>query len=341
MQLSARDVRIVDVETCDFGLMRSYDTETVLRAAFPDRWQDYLGSSVSRRMIAELGVERRRLTHVPGRMPEVGRLNAFDLARSAVSRLRTRRGKELERLDALLFVSTSNPHPCNSMAALLAEELGLQASCMDLKAGCSGGILGLLQAALLLQAGCERVLVVMAENLSQVTPSDDLRMLLTVGDGAACILLEKCRGPGFLSMIHGSAPQFAGTMAVRTPFPPAAADSRYVYEFRDSNAAQDFLKTKWRSLYRESLAAAGVAGDEAVRWFFHQTHGAQVDALLADLGVSAAQAVRIVHRRGNLGTPSFAVALAGAFGSLVPGEKYLLQAVGGGLSWGAIVGVHQ
>jgi 3-oxoacyl-[acyl-carrier-protein] synthase-3 len=341
MRLNAPDVTIVDVETCDFGLVPSYDTETVLRTALPDNWQRYLGSSSSMRLMAELGVRRRHLTHLPGQVPDPCRLNAFDLARSAVARMQLRRTGELEHLDALIFVSTSNPNPCNSQAALLAEEFGLTASCLDLKAGCSGGVLGLMHAALLIASGCERVLVVMAENLSQLTPPDDLRMLLTVGDGAACVLLERRKGPGFISMIHGSAPRFADTVAVRTPFPPAAPDASYLYEFQHSNPARDFLHSQWRQLYRESLAAGGIAGSELAHWFFHQTHAAQVEGLLADLGVPVASTVDIVRTHGNMGTPTFAVAMADAFATMKPGQKYLMQAVGGGVSWCAILAEHR
>lgn len=341
MRLKAPDVVIADVETCDFGLMPSYDTETLLRTALPDSWHRYLESGSSLRLLKELGVERRYLTHLPGQQPDPARLTALDLARSAVARLRARRDRELAQLDALIFVSTSNPNPCNSQAALLAEELGLTASCFDLKAGCSGGVLGVMHAALLIASGCQRVLVVMAENLSQLTPRDDLRMLLTVGDGAACVLLEKRKGPGFLSMIHGSAPEFAGAVAVRTPFPPAARTAAYVYEFRQSNQARDFLHSQWRQLYRESLATGGIAGQDLAHWFFHQTHAAQVDGLLADLGVPIASPVDVVRTHGNMGTPTFAVAMAHAFARLQPGEKYLMQAVGGGLSWCAILAEHQ
>ena len=340
MRLTAADVRIADVETCDFGLMPDYDTAAVLRSAMPEEWERYVASAVARRMIEELGVERRYLTHLPGQVPDAGRLTAYDLARSAVARLQMRRGAELARLDALIFVSTSNPHPCNSQAAMLAAEFGLKASCFDLKAGCSGGVLGIMQGALLIRAGCERVLVVMAENLSQLTPPDDLRMLLTVGDGAACVLLERREGPGFLAMLHGSEPAFAGAMAVAPPFPPAGPEVRYVYRVRDATAAGTFLRAQWRSSYHDALAAAGLESNDLSHWFFHQTHGAQVDELLHDLAVPVSRTVRTVNRYGNMGTPTFAVAMAQAFGEIRPGERYLLQAVGGGVSWCAIVAEH-
>jgi 3-oxoacyl-[acyl-carrier-protein] synthase-3 len=341
MRLSVPGVRIADVETCDFGLMPSYDTASLLRLACPDTWERYLESPLSRRLIAELGVERRHLTHVPGQVPDPARRNAMDLARSAVKRLRARRPEMLTRLDALIFVSTSNPNPCNCQAALLAEQLGLTASCFDLKSGCSGGVLGLAQAALLVAAGCERVLVVIAENLSQLTPPDDLRALLSVGDGAACVLVEKHEGPGFLSILHDTAPEFAGAFAVRTPFPPARRDARYVYEFSDTPAVRDFVHERWRAVFHGSLEAAAIAACDLVQCCFHQTHSAQIDALVRDLDIEPKRVVRVVHDHGNMGSPTFAVAMAQAFAGIAPGQRYLMQAVGGGLSSCAIVAEHQ
>lgn len=342
MRLEARGVRIVDVETCDFGVMPAYDTAAVLRAARPDDFARCLASSASRRLIAELGVSRRYLTQLPGEAPRATRRNAFDLARSAVERLNVRRSRELQRLDALIFVSTSNPNPCNSQAALLAQAFGLRASCLDLKAGCSSGVLGLTHAALLLQSGCERVLVVMAENLSQFTPPDDLRMLLTVGDGAACVLLERAptSAGGFLTMIHGSEPRLAGAMTVSSRFPPVDRAATYLYEFHDVNATAAFVRTRWRSLFCESLAAAGVEPESLAYAVFHQTHAAQMDALIRDLHLDPARVPVVVRDHGNMGTPTFAVALARIHGQLRPGQRYLLQAVGGGVSWCAIVAEH-
>ena len=340
MRLSVPGVRIADVETCDFGLMPAYDTATLLRLACPNSWQRSLESPVSRRLIAELGVERRHLTHVPGQIPDPERRTAIDLARSAVERLRARRPHDLARLDALVFVSTSNPNPVNCQAAILAEQLGLAASCLDLKAGCSGGVLGLAHAALLIDAGCERVLVVAAENLSQVMPADDLRALLTVGDGAACVLVEKCEGAGFL-VLHGTAPAYGTAMAVRTPFPPVRADAHYAYEFSDTRVTREFLHDRWRALFHESMEAAGIQAGGIARFCFHQTHGAQIDALVGDLGLDPARVPRVVHDHGNMGSPTFAVALAQVFPTIAPGQRCLLEAVGGGVSWCAIVAEHR
>ncbi|HSJ62477.1 MAG TPA: 3-oxoacyl-[acyl-carrier-protein] synthase III C-terminal domain-containing protein [Gemmatimonadaceae bacterium] len=320
--------------------MPRYDTAALLRASRPDDAERCLTSAVSRRLIAELGVEHRHLTHVPGTPPATGRLTAFDLARSAVLRMQARRANELAHLDALIFVSTSNPNPCNSQAALLAGELGLSGSCMDLKAGCSSGVLGLVQAALLIQAGCGRVLVVMAENLSQFTPAEDLRMLLTVGDGAACVLLERAAGAGFSVMVHGTRAEFAGAMSVRTPFPPASPEARYVYEFGDTRDTAAFLRAQWHAVFDECLSLAGIERADLAYALVHQTHVAQVSALAADLGLGPERMPMVVDALGNMGTPTFAVALARAHASLLPGQRYLLQAVGGGVSWCGIVGEH-
>ena len=76
MQLSVPNVRIADVETCDFGLMPSVATDCLLRAAHPTDWRRYRASGTARRFLAELGVERRYLTHIPGEAPMSSRLNA-------------------------------------------------------------------------------------------------------------------------------------------------------------------------------------------------------------------------------------------------------------------------
>lgn len=340
MRLEAPGVRIADVETCDFDLMPAYGTAELLRRALPERGARYLESATARALLAELGVERRYLTALPGEPADPARLDAIDLGCSAVQRLQVRRRAELAQLDALIFVSSSNPNPCNSQAALLADRCGLDASCMDLKAGCSGGLLGLLQGALLIRSGCERVLVVMAENLSQLTPPEDIRMLLSVGDGAACVLLERAPGPGFLVMLHGTEPRLSGTMQLSAPFPPVRGDARYVYEFRDAPAALAYQRARWRSLFDEALAASGLEPGGLARVLFHQTHRSQLDGLVTDLGLASCRVPNVVERYGNMGTPTVVVALAQVLKDLRPGDRYLLEAVGGGLSWCAIVAEH-
>ena len=165
-------------------------------------------------------------------------------------------------------------------------------------------------------------------------------MLLTVGDGAACVLLERTPyGGGFLTMIHGSEPALAGTMTIAARFPPLDASIRYEYEFNDVSTTAEFIRTRWRSLLCESLASAGTA---RVRYaVFHQTHAAQLRDLMADMQLDPARVPVVVGDYGNMGTPTFAVALAQIHSRLAPGDRYLLQAVGGGVSWCAIVAEHQ
>jgi 3-oxoacyl-[acyl-carrier-protein] synthase-3 len=340
MRFSAPHVRIADVETCDFAALRSYTTPEVLRAALPDRWSRWLDSPVARALLTEIGVERRFLTQVPGTPVVAGRLTALDLARSAVERLRARRAAELEALDAVVFVSTSNPNPCNSQASLLANAMGLGGSCFDLKAGCSSGVLGLLQGALMIEGGCRRVLVVMAETLSQLTDPADARMLLSVGDGAACVLLERGEAPGFRVLAHGTAPEFAHAMEVREPFPPTGPQARFVYEISDAGPVREALAARWRSLFAEMLAAGNVKAEDLARWWIHQTHAGQLAELARDTGIPPERMPAVVGEHGNMGSPTFAVAMARDFAALRPGDDYLVQAVGGGMSWCAILARH-
>jgi 3-oxoacyl-[acyl-carrier-protein] synthase III len=129
-------------------------------------------------------------------------------------------------------------------------------------------------------------------------------------------------------------------MTVRTPFPPPSPAALSLSSAIRPHAGE-FLHARWRSLYGESLEAAGIQGDDLAQCFVHQTHRGQVEGLLADLRIPASRLDNVVCRYGNMGTPTFAVALARRFAGLRPGEKYLMQAVGGGISWCAIVAEHR
>ena len=61
----------------------------------------------------------------------------------------------------------------------------------------------------------------------------------------------------------------------------------------------------------------------------------------ADLGLPPERVPDVVRCHGNMGTPTFAVAMSRDFERLRPGDTYLMQAVGGGISWCAIVAEHR
>jgi 3-oxoacyl-[acyl-carrier-protein] synthase-3 len=341
MELSAADVAIVDVTTCDFSMVPRYSTDGVLDACLGDDADRYRGSAAARQLIADKGVCQRHLTHLPGQLPHPGRLNALDLARSAARRMMRRHPAALARLDAIIFVSTSNPNPCNSQAALVARDLGITASCLDLKAGCSAGVLGIMQAALLIGAGCRRVLVVASENLSHLVPRDDLRMLLSTGDGAACILLERRAGPGFLAMAHGTAVEHAHAVTLDATFPPVGPDDRFALRVQDATAAATCIDEHWRSALDTTLRMAALGAGDLAQCFVHQAHRGRRDAFLAEYGIGGDRCVDVLADHGNAGSATFAIAMARRFAVLRPGERYLMQAVGGGISWCAIIAEHR
>jgi 3-oxoacyl-[acyl-carrier-protein] synthase III len=84
-----------------------------------------------------------------------------------------------------------------------------------------------------------------------------------------------------------------------------------------------------------------VASRELAYALFHQTHAAQVRGLQTEMGLSEEQVPTVVSHYGNMGTPTFAVALTRVHANLRPRDRYLMQAVGGGVSWCAIVAEHQ
>src|SRR6266581_1637664 len=77
-------------------------------------------------------------------------------------------------------------------------------------------------------------------------------------------------------------------MTVSSRFPPVDANARYQYEFHDVNRAAEFVRARWRTLFCESLASAGVCREGLGYALFHQSHAAQMDDLMTDLRLDPA-----------------------------------------------------
>lgn len=342
MDIEVKDVALMGVGLCDYAGVGSYSTAQVLQSMYAEGARRYLDSAVSVRMLAEIGVDHRRLTHLVGQPRAAGEGNAFELAVSAVEDLLTRLPQARPLIEAVIYVSVSSVFPTTTTAALLAERLQLSASCLDLKSGCSGGVLGLVLGAQLVQQGCKRVLVVMAENLSKFSPPDDLRMGVSVGDGAACVLLGRKEGAGFRAVHHGTDPKFIRSITIPTTYPPAAGEpiGPDCYQFSEVNQTARFLRLKWIESFERPCRNAGLKPEDFRYYLSHQTTVGNYQGITQALGIAEPQQVQVLRDHGNMGSPTFAVALAQVFDRLNKGDLLALQAVGGGVSWCTVLVEH-
>jgi 3-oxoacyl-[acyl-carrier-protein] synthase-3 len=248
----------------------------------------------------------------------------------------------------LLIVATTTPdHPCPGTAPDVAARLGLgHAAAYDIAAVCSGFVYALEAAANAIQAGrVERALVIGAETYSTILSPNDRTTSVIFGDGAGAVVLgrgaddEPGRLLGFDLGSDGSGKDLiqipAGGSRQRTSGLPAAEDDQYF-----TMQGKKVFAHAVRRMSDSSLAvldSVGWSADEVGYLVGHQANLRILRAVAEQLGLDAGQAVTNIDKVGNTSAASIPLALAdaAAAGKFHTGERLLLTAFGGGLTWGS------
>ncbi|HEY1920532.1 MAG TPA: beta-ketoacyl-ACP synthase III [Streptosporangiaceae bacterium] len=248
--------------------------------------------------------------------------------------------------DVVLVATTTPDQPCPATAPSVASRLGLAgAGAFDIGAVCSGFIYALAAGTGLIAAGTARsVLVIAAEIYSSIMDPADRTTSVIFGDGAGAVLLRAgaaaepgAIGPFDLHSDGGGRDLIAvpaGGTRGRTAAGPAPA--RRYFEM-------DGKQVFWRAVQemagssRAVLEAAGRSPAD-VDWLVCHQANARITAQLArELGIGAERCVTNIDQVGNTAGASIPIALDHACrdGTLAPGDRLLLTAFGGGLTWGS------
>lgn len=266
-------------------------------------------------------------------------VTSSDLAAEACRRALEAAGRAADEVD-LIIVATSTPdYVFPSTAALLQNKLGIRngAPAFDLQAVCSGFAYALSVADKFIRSGSHRcALVVGAEVFSRILDWKDRGTCVLFGDGAGAVVLEASTTPGILATaLHAdgrhqgilSVPgQVSGGVAVGDPF--LRMDGQAVFKFAVRVLAD---------VAEEVLAAADMKAAD-IDWLIpHQANVRILQSTAKKLGVPAVKCIVTVERHGNTSAASIPLALDEAVraGRIVPGQRLLLEGVGGGFTWGA------
>jgi len=239
----------------------------------------------------------------------------------------------------LIIVATSTPdYVFPSTACLLQAKLGVRGcTAFDVQAVCSGFVYGLGVADSFVRAGESRsALVVGAEVFSRILDWSDRSTCVLFGDGAAAVVLRADERPGVhATVLHADGAQ-AGILAV----PGNVCGGRIVgspFLRMDGPAVFRYAVKVLDEVARETVAKCGMRLSD-IDWLIpHQANIRILDATVKKLGLPSERLVVTVDRHANTSAASVPLALdlACRDGRIKPGQRVMLQGVGGGFTWGA------
>ncbi len=239
----------------------------------------------------------------------------------------------------LLIVATATPdYVFPSTACILQAKLGVKGcAAFDIQAVCSGFVYALSIADKLIRSGQYRcALVVGAEVYSRILDWSDRGTAVLFGDGAGAVVLKADTRPGILGSVLRADGSQAGILSVPgTISHGKIAGSPYVR--MDGQAVFKVAVKVLDEVARETLTLCGATVAD-VDWLIpHQANVRILEATAKRLGIDASKLVVTVDLHGNTSAASVPLALDVAIrdGRIRPGHKVLLQAVGGGFTWGA------
>jgi len=264
-----------------------------------------------------------------------------DLAEQAARNALDAAGLEPGDIDLIVFATTTADKIFPSTACLLQKRLGIHGpAAFDVQAVCSGFVYALSVADKFIKTGsAKRALVIGAETLSRIVNWQDRSTCVLFGDGAGAVVLEASDEPGILSThLHadGSFDELLHVPAGISTNYELVKEGKAFMEMRGNDVFKKAVQTLGR-IVDETLAANNMAKSQ-VDWLVpHQANIRIISATAKKLGMPMDKVVVTVDQHGNTSAASIPLALDVAVrdGRIKKGETLLLEAFGGGFTWGS------
>ena len=266
--------------------------------------------------------------------------NSSDLALVASRRALEAAGIAPQDIDLIIVATTTADMVFPSTACLLQAKLGISnCPAFDMQAVCSGFVYALSTADHLMKSGQYRnALVVGSEVYSRILDWKDRATCVLFGDGAGAVVLTRSDKPGILaSRLHADG-SHAHILSVPGGVSRGAISGRPLLQM-EGNAVYKFAVRVLSEVAEETLQAAGVAKSE-VDWLVpHQANIRIIQSTAKKLGLGMERVVATVERHANTSAASVPLALDEAVrdGRIREGHNVLLEGVGGGFTWGAVL----
>ncbi len=243
----------------------------------------------------------------------------------------------------LVIVGTATPdYTFPSVATQVQAAIGMHHGvAFDLQAVCSGFVFALATADKFLRSGShKRALVIGAETFSRLLDWNDRTTCVLFGDGAAALILEAQDGQGTV--------RDRGVLTTHLRSDGRHREKLYVDGGPSTTGTVGHLRMSGREVFRhavsmvtdvmtDAFAATGTTAED-LDWFVpHQANRRIIDASAEKLHIAPAKIVVTVENHGNTSAASIPLALAAAVadGRIKPGQLVMIEAMGGGFTWGS------
>jgi len=285
-------------------------------------------------IVQRTGIHERRIA-APG---EVTSHLATHAAQAALAHAHV----DAQSIDLIVLATSTPDNTFPASAVSVQANLGItQGAAFDLQAVCTGFVYALATADALLRSGAfSRALVIGAETFSRILDWTDRTTCVLFGDGAGAVVLDAQDQPGTR--------EDRGVLAVRLRSDGRHKSKLYVDGGPSSTGTVGHIRMEGREVFKHAVLMITDVVKEAlattefkledVDWFIpHQANKRIIDGSAHKLGIDPTKIVTTVDRHGNTSAASIPLALsvAVADGRIKPGDLVLLEAMGGGFTWGA------
>jgi len=267
------------------------------------------------------------------------------LAEAAARKALDHAGLTPDDIDLIVLATATPDSTFPSTAVAVQDRLGMRhGAAFDVAAVCSGFVYALTTANALIASGtARRALVIGAETFSRILDWSDRTTCVLFGDGAGAVVLEAADGA-----VNGAPPR--GIIASSLRSDGAHRDKLFVDGGPSSTRSTGHLRMRGQEVFRFAISAtvdvvldvmrkAGVTADD-IDWFVpHQANKRIIDASARKLGIAEEKVILTVEHHGNTSAASIPLALAEGVtsGRIKQGDLVLLEAMGGGFTWGAVL----
>ncbi|TDU28408.1 3-oxoacyl-[acyl-carrier-protein] synthase III [Panacagrimonas perspica] len=261
-----------------------------------------------------------------------------DLALQASLKAMEMAGVTAADIDLIVVATTTPDIVFPSSACILQRKLGVKrGAAFDVQAVCTGFVYALAVADKFVASGQNKcALVVGAEVFSRLLDWNDRRTCVLFGDGAGAVVLKPSETPGILSThLHAEGDQ--GDILTVPGTVHGGEQQGHPFVQMDGQAVFRFAVRALDQVCRETLEHNGIKGSD-IDWLVpHQANIRIILATAQKLGMPPERVVTTLEHQGNTSAASVPLALDLAVrdGRIQPGHLVMLEAVGGGMTWGS------